>query len=70
MKQIAALVAFTLATLAVFALIVRIGGALAGHRDGGIAFVVMSNGAPRTAGCGSIRDSWITGELPGNNSGY
>jgi hypothetical protein len=46
MKQIAALVAIMLAALAAFALILRIGAALSGHRGGGMAFVVADNIAP------------------------
>jgi hypothetical protein len=48
MKQIAALMIFMLAALGVFALILRIGAAISGHRGGGMAFVVARNSAPAT----------------------
>jgi hypothetical protein len=46
MKQIAVLMTFMLAALAVFALIIRIVAALSGHCCGGMAFVVAANGTP------------------------
>jgi len=54
MKQIAVLAALALAVLATFAVVIRIGGALAAApRGGGIGFVVMSSSASRAVGYGS-----------------
>jgi hypothetical protein len=49
MKQMAVVVGLALATWAIFALIITIGAAPAGHRNGRAAFVVMGNGAAHTA---------------------
>ena len=49
MKQIAVVVALALATWAIFALMIIIGAAPTGHRNGRAAFVIMGHGAAYAA---------------------
>jgi hypothetical protein len=49
MKRIAVVVALALATWAIFALIITIGAAPTGHRNGRAAFVIMGHGVAHAA---------------------
>jgi hypothetical protein len=49
MKRMAVVVALALATWAIFALIITLGAAPAGHRNGRAAFVIMGHGAAYAA---------------------
>ena len=49
MKRMAVVVGLLLATWAIFALIITIGAAPTGHRNGRAAFVVMGHGAAHAA---------------------